>query len=144
MPGKVNPVICESLMQVSARVMGNDQTIAVCGAAGGQFQLNVMMPVMAHAALESIRLLTHGAAALAKLCLEGMEANAESCGAAVEQSLALATGLNPYIGYEKAAALAKEAFKTGKTIRQLCREQKVLPENQLDEALDPWRMTKPG
>ena len=143
MPGKVNPVICESLMQVSARVMGNDQTIAVSGAAGGQFQLNVMMPVMAHAALESIRLLTHGTDALAKLCLEGTEANAESCEAAVQQSLSLVTGLNPYIGYEKAAALAKEAFKTGKTIRQLCREQEVLPEDQLDEALDPWRMTRP-
>ena len=76
-------------------------------------------------------------------CLEGMEANAEACEAAVEKSLSLVTGLNPYIGYERAAALAKEAFKTGKTIRQLCTEQDVLPKDQLDEALDPWRMTRP-
>jgi fumarate hydratase class II len=144
MPGKVNPVMSESLMQVAARVMGNDQTIAVCGAAGGQFQLNVMMPVMAHAALESVRLLAAGVKAFRELCLEGMEANAEACEAAVERSLSLATALNPYIGYEQAAALAKEALETGKTIRELCREKKVLPEAKLEEALDPWRMTKPS
>ncbi len=72
-----------------------------------------------------------------------MEANVEACEAAVEQSLSMVTSLNPYIGYEKAAALAKEAFKTGKTIRELCREQQVLPDDQLDEALDPMRMTEP-
>jgi len=144
MPGKVNPVICESLMQVCARVMGNDQTIAICGASGGQFQLNILMPVMAHTTLESIRLLTHGTSAFTERCLEGLEANPEACEAAVEKSLSLATSLNPYIGYERAAALAKEAFKTGKTIRQLCEEQNVLPKDQLDEALDPWRMTKPS
>ena len=143
MPGKVNPVMCESLMQAAARVMGNDQTIAFCGAAGGQFQLNVMMPVMAHATLESIRLLANGTKAFTELCLEGLEANAETCQAAVEKSLSLVTALNPYIGYEQAAALAKEAFETGKTIRELCREKKVLPEDQLEKALDPWRMTKP-
>ena len=143
MPGKVNPVMCESLMQVAARVMGNDQTIAVCGAAGGQFQLNIMMPVMAHATLESIRLLAGGTKAFIERCLEGLEANAEACEAAVEKSLSLATALNPHIGYERAAALAKEAFETGKTIRELCREKKVLPDDQLEEALDPWRMTKP-
>ncbi|OHB85561.1 MAG: aspartate ammonia-lyase [Planctomycetes bacterium RBG_16_64_12] len=144
MPGKVNPVMCESLMQVCARVMGNDQTIAICGASGGQFQLNILMPVMAHTTLESIRLLTHGTSAFTERCLEGLEANPEACEAAVEKSLSLATSLNPYIGYERAAALAKEAFKTGKTIRQLCEEQNVLPKDQLDEALDPWRMTKPS
>jgi fumarate hydratase class II len=144
MPGKVNPVMCESLMQAGARVMGNDQTIAVCGAAGGQFQLNVMMPVMAHTTLESVRLLARGTKAFTGLCLEGLEANREACEAAVEKSLSLVTGLNPYIGYERAAALAKEAFKTGKTIRQLCRDQNVLPDDQLNEALDPWRMTKPS
>jgi fumarate hydratase class II len=143
MPGKVNPVMCESVMQVAARVMGNDQTIAICGAAGGQFQLNVMMPVMAHAALESVRLLANATTALTTRCLEGLEANPEACEAAVEKSLSLATALNPYIGYERAAALAKEAFQTGKTIRQLCREKNVLPDEQLEEALDPWRMTRP-
>ena len=143
MPGKVNPVICESLMQASARVLGNDQTVAVCGAAGGQFQLNVMMPVMADTILESVRLLSNAAEAFTKFCLEGMEPNAEACEAAVEKSLSLATALTPYIGYEQAAAVAKEAFKTGKTVGQLCREKKILPEEQLNEALDPWRMTRP-
>jgi fumarate hydratase class II len=143
MPGKVNPVLCESAMQVAARVLGNDQTITLCGAAGGQFQLNVMMPLMADAVLESVRLLAAVTDALSNLCLNDMQANAESCEAAVEKSLALVTGLNPYIGYEQAADLAKEAFATGKTIRQLCREKKLLPEDQLNAALDPWRMTRP-
>jgi len=143
MPGKVNPVMSESLMQVAARVMGNDQTISFCGAAGGQFQLNVMMPVMAHAALESVRLMAAAVTAFRELCLEGMEANREACLAGVEKSLSLVTGLNPYLGYEQSAALAKEAFATGKTIRELCREKKILPEDQLEKALDPWRMRKP-
>jgi fumarate hydratase class II len=143
MPGKVNPVICESLMQAAARVLGNDQVVGFCGAAGGQFQLNVMMPVMADAVLESIRLLSRATAAFTNLCLADMQANPEVCAAAVEKSLSLATGLTPYIGYERAAALAKEAFETGKTIRQLCREHEILPERQLDEALNPWRMTRP-
>ena len=143
MPGKVNPVLCESLMQIAARVLGNDQTITLCGAAGGQFQLNVMMPVMGDTVLESIRLLAAAADAFTQLCLTDMEANSEACEAAVEKSLSLATGLNPYIGYEQAAALAKEAFATGKTIRELCREKSILPEDQLNEALDPWRMTRP-
>lgn len=144
MPGKVNPVLCESLMQAAARVMGNDQAIAVSGAAGGQFQLNVMMPVMADAVLESVRLLGCATAVFADRCVAGMEANRQACESAVEKSLSMVTGLNPHIGYERAAALAKEAFKTGQTIRELCRRQDVLPEDQLDEALDPWRMTRPG
>ena len=123
MPGKVNPVMCESMMQVAARVMGNDQTIAFCGAAGGQFQLNIMMPVMGDTVLESVRLLASAAGPSPNCCLTDMEANAEACEAAVEKSLSLVTGLNPYIGYEQAAALAKEAFATGKTIRELCREK---------------------
>ena len=143
MPGKVNPVMCESMMQVAARVIGNDQTIAVCGAAGGQFQLNIMMPVMGDVLLESARLLASATNALVDFCLVDMEANPEACEAAVEQSLSMVTGLNPYIGYEQAAKLAKEAFASGKTIRALCREKQILPEDKLTEALDPWRMTKP-
>jgi len=81
--------------------------------------------------------------AFRELCLEGMEANREACLAGVEKSLSLVTGLNPYLGYEQSAALAKEAFATGKTIRELCREKKILPEDQLEKALDPWRMRKP-
>jgi len=143
MPGKVNPVLCESMMQAAARVFGNDQTVALCGAGGGQFQLNIMMPVMGHVTLESIRLLASVSQAFVDLCAAEMEANEEVCEASVEKSLSMVTSLNPLIGYERAAALAKEAFKTGKTIRQLCQEQKVLPEDQLAKALDPWRMTEP-
>ncbi len=143
MPGKVNPVMCESLMQVAARVCGNDQTVAMCGAAGGQFQLNIMMPVMGHATLESIQLLAAGTRAFVDFCAEGMEANEVACESFVEKSLSMVTSLNPLIGYEKAAKLAKEAFNTGKTIRELVREQGILPDATLKEALDPWRMTEP-
>ncbi len=143
MPGKVNPVMCESMMQVAARVMGNDQGIAIAGAAGGQFQLNIMMPMMAAVTLESVALLAQVTEAFVDFCALDMEANADVCEEAVEKSLSMVTSLNPYIGYEKAAALAKEAMKTGKTIRQLCVEKKVLPEDQLDEILNPMRMTEP-
>jgi fumarate hydratase class II len=143
MPGKVNPVMCESMMQVAARVFGNDQTVLTSGAAGGQFQLNIMMPVMGHATLESIHLMAAATRAFVDFCAAGMEANEEACEASVEQSLSMVTSLNPLIGYEKAAKLAKEAFQSGETIRQLVREQGILPESTLQEALDPWRMTEP-
>ena len=143
MPGKVNPVMCESMMQVAARVMGNDQTVTMSGAAGGQFQLNIMMPVMGHATLESMRLMASATRAFVDFCAAEMEANEESCAASVEKSLSMVTSLNPLIGYEKAAQLAKEAFQTGKTIRELCREQGILPEATLQEALDPMSMTEP-
>ena len=143
MPGKVNPVLCESLMQVAARVMGNDQTITVCGAGGGQFQLNIMMPVMGATTLESIMLMANGLNAFCEFCLDGLLANAEVCESFVEKSLSMATSLNPLIGYEKAAKLVKEAFASGKTIRQLCLEQQLLPVDQLNAALDPMSMTKP-
>ena len=143
MPGKVNPVMCESMMQAATRVIGNDQTITMSGAAGGQFQLNIMMPVMGFTALESIHLLANSSNEFVKLCCDNMEANKEACNAAVENSLSMVTSLNPHIGYEKASALAKEAFKSGKTIRELCTEQKILPEETLREALDPMSMTEP-
>jgi fumarate hydratase class II len=143
MPGKVNPVMCESMMQVAARVFGNDATVAMSGATGGNFQLNIMMPVMGHAALESIQLMASVTRAFVDFCAEEMEANAQSCEAGVEKSLSMVTSLNPLIGYERAADLAKKAFKTGKTIRELCREEGVLPENTLRDALDPWSMTEP-
>ena len=143
MPGKVNPVMSESLMQVAARVIGNDQTLTMAGAAGGQFQLNIMMPVMGHTTLESIHLLASGTRAFVEFCAADMEANEDVCEAAVEKSLAMVTSLNPLIGYEAAARLAKKAFETGKTIRELCQEEGILPEATLSEALDPWRMTEP-
>lgn len=143
MPGKVNPVMCESMMQVCARVMGNDGGIAMSGAAGGQFQLNIMMPMMGQTTLESIMLLANSSNAFVEFALIDTEANEEACEAAVEKSLSMVTSLNPHIGYEKASALAKEAFKTGKTIRELCTEQNILPEETLQEALDPMSMTEP-
>ncbi len=143
MPGKVNPVMCESMMQVATRVIGNDATITMAGATGGQFQLNIMMPVMGQTTLESIMLLTKVSHAFVDFCVENMEPNEEACEAAVEKSLSMVTSLNPHIGYEKASALAKEAFKSGKTIRELCTEQNVLPEETLKEALDPFSMTEP-
>ena len=143
MPGKVNPVMCESLMQVAARVIGNDQTIAYSGATGGQFQLNIMMPVMGQTTLESIHLLASATRAFVEFCAVEMEANVEACEASVEKSLAMVTSLNPHIGYENAAKLAKKAFATGKTIRELCREDGILPEATLREALDPMSMTEP-
>ena len=143
MPGKVNPVLCESMMQVAARVMGNDQTITISGAGGGQFQLNIMMPVMCQTTLESIHLLSQGINAFVDFCAADMEANIEACESFVEKSLSMCTSLNPHIGYERAAKLAKEAFKTGKTIRELCIEQEILPLDTLEEALDAMRMTEP-
>jgi fumarate hydratase class II len=144
MPGKVNPVMSESLMQAAARVLGNDATIGFCGAAGSQFQLNIMMPVMGLTALESVRLLAGATEAFTARCLRGMVANVEACESEVERSAAMATGLNPYIGYEQAAKLAKEAMSTNKTVRQLAREKQILPEDVLEEALDPWKMTRPS
>jgi len=143
MPGKVNPVMCESMMQVTARVIGNDQTITLSGATGGQFQLNIMMPVMGQTTLESVRLLASSCRAFVEFCVNDMQANVEHCESSVEQSLSMITSLNPHIGYEKASALAKEAFQSGKTIRELCREHGILPESTLREALDPMSMTEP-
>ncbi|MFN7627626.1 MAG: class II fumarate hydratase [Pirellula sp.] len=143
MPGKVNPVMCESMMQLTARVIGNDSTMTLSGAAGGNFQLNIMMPVMGHAMLESIMLLSNGISAFIEFCMEGLEANPTACEASVEQSLSMVTSLNPYIGYEKAAKLTKEAFASGKTIRELCLEQQILDPSELNKALDPFSMTQP-
>lgn len=143
MPGKVNPVLCESLMQVAARVLGNDATIAFCGATGGQFQLNVLMPIMGACLIESIQLLTRSLKLFTQQYLRAMEANREVCLSHVEKSLAMVTALTPWIGYEQAAAVAKEAFASGKTVREVCREKGLLSEDELDQALDPWRMIRP-
>lgn len=143
MPGKVNPVICESVMQVCARVFGNDATVT-WAAANGNFELNVMMPVLAHAMLESCRLLANVSEVFREKCIEGLQANKERCAELVEYSMAMVTSLAPIIGYDKAAEIAKESAKTGKTVRQLCREKNVLPEAELTAALDPIAMTRPG
>lgn len=140
MPGKVNPVLCESLMQVCARVMGNDAALSLCAASCGQFQLNIGMPVMGAMALESVKIMTNAVNVFTQRCINGLKANENRCSDSVEKSLSMVTGLNPYIGYEKAAKLAKQAFAEDKTIRQLCRELDVLPEDQLSAGLDPRRM----
>jgi fumarate hydratase class II len=143
MPGKVNPVICESVMQVCARVFGNDATVT-WAAANGNFELNVMMPVLAHAMLESCRLLGNVAEVFREKCIAGLQANAARCGELVEYSMAMVTSLAPIIGYDKAAEIAKESAKTGQTVRQICRDRNILPEAELTKALDPIEMTKPG
>jgi fumarate hydratase class II len=143
MPGKVNPVMCESMMQVAARVIGNDQTVTLSGTTGGNFQLNIMMPVMGHATLESISLLSSVVNAFVDLCADDIEANEDACEAAVEQSLSMVTSLNPYVGYEKASELAKEALASGATIRELCEQEQILSEDELNHALDAMRMTEP-
>jgi fumarate hydratase, class II len=102
-----------------------------------------MMPVMGQTTIESVALLTGVTNAFVEFCAIEMEANEEACTGSVEKSLSMVTSLNPHIGYEKAAALAKEAFKTGKTIRELCREKNILPEETLNKALDPFSMTEP-
>jgi fumarate hydratase, class II len=141
MPGKVNPVIVESLTMVVARVVGNDATIAF-GQTGSLLELNVMMPVTAAALLESIALMAAAARNFADRCVTGITAT-ERGPALVEQGLMLATALAPEIGYDAAAALAKEAFKTGRTIRELATERGIAAD-RLDELLDPAAMTEPG
>ncbi|HSK21019.1 MAG TPA: class II fumarate hydratase [Longimicrobiales bacterium] len=143
MPGKVNPVISEAVTMVAAQVMGNHTTITV-GGQGSYFELNVMMPVMTHALLQSITLLSNAARVLAEKCVDGIVANEDRCRELLEGNLSLATALAPKIGYDEAAAIAKQAFREGKTARAVARERNVLPEAELDEVLDARAMTEPG
>jgi fumarate hydratase class II len=143
MPGKVNPVICESVTMVTAQVIGNDAVVAFAGAAGSVFELNLMMPVAAHNLLSSIDLLTATARNFADQCVVGIEETGRGP-EMVERGLMLATALAPAIGYDAAAELAKAAFKEGKTIRELARERTDLSEEDLDKLLDAVAMTEPG
>jgi fumarate hydratase class II len=143
MPGKVNPVMSEALMQVCAQVIGNDTTVTWAGA-NGNFDLNVMMPVLAHNILESIRMLAAASNVFRERCVTGIRANVVRCAELVEYSMAMVTSLAPIIGYDKAAEIAKESARTGKTVREICRERKIWPEEELEKALDPVEMTKPG
>jgi fumarate hydratase class II len=143
MPGKVNPVIPEALCQVAAQVIGNDAAIAI-GGVSGNFELNVMMPVMAHNLLQSISLLANASLLFAQKCVRGIKAEGERCREMIEKSLAMATALSPHIGHDAAAKIAREAYESGKTIREVALEKKVLPNEQLEKILDPWRMTEPG
>ena len=141
MPGKINPVMAEALLQVSAQVVGNDATVALCGLSGN-FELNVMMPVMAHNILQSIELLSKGIRAFEEKGLAGLQADQQRCSDLLEQSLALVTALVPEIGYDRSAELAKQAHKTGRTLRELALEDGVAAE-VLDKLLDPATMTEP-
>ena len=143
MPGKVNPVIAESVTMVCAQVIGNDVTITIGGQAGN-FELLVMLPVMAYNLLQSIELLATASSNFASRCIEGIQANEQRCKDSIEGSLAMCTALAPEIGYDAAAKAAKDAYKTGKTVRQIAKEQKLLSEERLEKLMDPWRMTKPG
>jgi len=143
MPGKVNPVMCESVLQVAAHVIGCDATITICGQAGN-FELNVMMPIMTLRLLEAISFSASVARAFTEKCVVGIEANKERCEEMVEKSLAMVTALAPVIGYDAAAKIAKESFTSGKTVREVAKAHKVLPEEKLKKILDPRRMTGPG
>jgi len=134
MPGKVNPVIPEAVLQVTAQVVGNDATITLAGQSG-IFELNVMMPVIAFNLIQSVDLLASAASVLRDKCIEGITPNVETCEGYIEQSLAMVTGLVPHIGYDNAAALAKKAYASGKTIRQVAEEERVLPSETLDKIL---------
>ena len=140
MPGKVNPVIPEVVLQVAAQVIGNDATITVAGSQG-QFELNVRVPVIARNLLESIQLLTNAATVFAEKCVDGLEANEEQATGYAEATLAIATALNPYIGYDKATEIVQEASRSGRMLREVAREQGV-DEETLDEALDLEAMAR--
>ncbi len=135
MPAKVNPVIPEAVLQVAGQVIGNDGAITYGGQAGN-FELNVMMPLIAYNLLQSIQLLTNSAAIFAESCVKGIRANREQCQSNLEKNLSLATALVPRIGYDKAAAIAKEAHRTGRTVREAAKESGLLPDQEIDEILD--------
>lgn len=145
MPGKVNPVICESVIQVAVRVIANDAAVTYggFGGVGSILELNVAMPMMAEAMMESIKLLTQGSTIFVDKLLLGLQVNADRCRQLIDQSLMMCTSLAPEIGYDAAAALAKRAFAEGKTIREIAIEQGVLDEKKLSELLEPDRMTRP-
>jgi fumarate hydratase class II len=142
MPGKVNPVMAEALIMAAAQVIGHDAAITV-GGLGGYFELNLMMPLLAYDLLRSIEWLANAVRAFAVGCVVGIEANEERCREMVERSPALATALAPIVGYDEAAAIAKEAHRTGRTVREVAEMRKVLSPEELDRALDIRRMTEP-
>ena len=143
MPGKVNPVIPEMALMVAAQVIGNDTTISI-GGMSGVFELNVMMPVIAFNLLQSTEILASSCRLMAEKCVDGLEANVERNREMIEKSLAMVTSLAPIIGYDEAASIAKESVKTGRTVREIAHERKVLPEDELERALDARAMTEGG
>jgi fumarate hydratase, class II len=143
MPGKVNPVVVESMTQVSAQVIGNDAAVAFAGSQGN-FELNVYLPVIARNLLESGRMLANVTRLFADRCVAGIEADVERCRAYAESSPSLGTSLNPYIGYEAASEVVKESIRTGRSVREIVLERGLLGEAELDTALDVLGMTEGG
>ncbi|HET7624182.1 MAG TPA: class II fumarate hydratase [Verrucomicrobiae bacterium] len=143
MPGKVNPVMCEMVIQVGAQVIGNDAAVAFAGTFG-YFELNTMLPVAAHNLLQAIELLTNASRVSANRCILGIEADKEKCEGYIEQSLAMCTALAPEIGYDNAAKIAKTAYATGRTVREIAMEKSGLSKEKIDLLLDPKNQTEPG
>ncbi len=143
MPGKTNPVICEAMIQGCAQVIGNDMTITI-GGQGGVFELNLMLPLIAHNLTNSITILSNSTNIFTEKLITGLKANKEKCAGYIEGSLAMCTSLAPVIGYDKAAQIAYKAFNSGKTVREIAMEDNVLDKDKLDEILDPKSMTMPS
>jgi len=143
MPGKTNPVICEAMIQACAQVIGNDMAITI-GGQGGVFELNLMLPLIAHNLTNSITILSNGTIVFTEKLIIGLKANKEKCAGYIEGSLAMCTSLAPVIGYDKAAEIAYKAYNSGKTVREIAIEENVLDKDKLNELLDPLSMTKPS
>ena len=143
MPGKINPVICEAMIQGCAQVIGNDMAITI-GGQGGVFELNLMLPLIAHNLTNSITILSNSTSIFTEKLITGLKANKEKCAGYIEGSLAMCTSLAPVIGYDKAAQIAYKAFNSGKTVREIAMEDNVLDKDKLDEILDPKSMTMPS
>jgi fumarate hydratase class II len=145
MPGKVNPVIPESLLQIVAQVIGNDTAVMLAGQ-GGNFELNTMMPILAYNLLQSIHLMDLGVRSFAEKCVKGISANKETCEAYVEKSLAIATYLVPVLGYDMAAAVSKKAHESGRKIREVVVEEGIMSEEAFDKLVmrDELRVTSCG
>jgi len=143
MPGKVNPVMCEMVIQVGAQVVGNDAVITF-GGLSGNFELNTMLPVIAYNLLQSIGLLANASRMFARRCVVGLQADVAKCRSSLEQSPALCTALAPVIGYDQAARIARLAHETGRTVREVALEMSGLEKAELEELLDPAKLTEPG
>ena len=143
MPGKVNPVICESMIQVCAQVIGNDTAITI-GGQGGVFELNLMLPLIAHNLTQSIEILTNGSRVFTDKLIKNLKANEKICASYIENSLAMCTSLAPIIGYDRATEIAHKAYESGKTIREIALAENVLDKKELEKILDPESMTKPS
>jgi aspartate ammonia-lyase len=142
MPGKVNPVMAEMLNMLCYHVMGNDHCVSMAAQAG-QLELNVMMPIIAHNLLESLTILKNAINIFPEKCIDGITANVEICNRYADSTLGLATVLNPFIGYLAAAEVVKESMKTGKSIKQIVKERKLLSEEDFAKLFDPANLTEP-